>query len=145
MTKRIVTFHWKSTYQGLGKWAVFSFDCTSRCDRKRRSVSQIPILQISLFFRLDAPAVSRSQGRSLIGPRLGLINIIQYSWNFFTSIILKWSLILHGSYTLLPLNKCRFRYLFQENYTIYHNIFFVIKNYLLKLKIIKKESKIVFV
>ena len=28
--------------------------------------------------RLDAPAVSRSQGISLIGLRLGLIHIIQY-------------------------------------------------------------------
>ena len=56
---------------------------------------------VYFWFRLDAPAVSRSQGKSLIGPRLCLIHILQYSWLFFTSIILKWRLILHGSYTLL--------------------------------------------
>ena len=56
---------------------------------------------VYFWFRLDAPAVSRSQGKSLIGPLLGLIHIIQYSWKFFTSIILKWRLILHDSYALL--------------------------------------------
>ena len=38
---------------------------------------------VYFWFRLDAPAVSRSQGKSLIGPRLGLIHIIQYSLIFF--------------------------------------------------------------
>ena len=40
----------KNNYQGLGKWAVFTFDCASQCDRKWRRVSQIPIIQTSLFF-----------------------------------------------------------------------------------------------
>ena len=56
---------------------------------------------VYFWFRLDAPAVSRSQGKFLIGPRLGLIYILQYSWIFFTSVILNWRLILHGSYALL--------------------------------------------
>ena len=34
---------------------------------------------VYFWFRLDAPAVSRSQGKFLIGPRLGLIYIFQYS------------------------------------------------------------------
>ena len=48
---------------------------------------------VYFWFRLDAPAVSRSQGKFLIGPRLGLIYIFQYSWIFFTSVILNWRLI----------------------------------------------------
>ena len=38
---------------------------------------------VYFWFRLDAPAVSRLQGKSLIGPRLGLIHILQYSLNIF--------------------------------------------------------------
>ena len=56
---------------------------------------------VYFWFRLDAPAVFRSQRKSLIGPRLGLIHILQYSWIFFTSVILNWRLISHGSYALL--------------------------------------------
>ena len=42
---------------------------------------------VYFWFRLDAPAVSRSQGKSLIGPRLGLIHILQYSLNYFLHLI----------------------------------------------------------
>ena len=42
---------------------------------------------VYFWFRLDAPAVSRSQGKSLIGPRLGLIHILQYSLNIFLHLI----------------------------------------------------------
>ena len=46
--------------------------------------------QFIFWFGLHAPAVSRLQGKSLIGPRLGLIHILQYFLNiFFTSVILK--------------------------------------------------------
>ena len=36
---------------------------------------------VYFWFRLDAPAVHRSQEKSPIGPRLGLIYILQYSLN----------------------------------------------------------------
>ena len=42
---------------------------------------------VYFWFRFDAPAVSRSQGKSLIGPRLGLIHILQYSLNIFLHLI----------------------------------------------------------
>ena len=42
---------------------------------------------VYFWFRLDAPAVSRSQGKSLIGPRLGLIHILQYSLNIFLHLL----------------------------------------------------------
>ena len=38
---------------------------------------------VYFWFRFDAPTVHRSQGKSLIRPRLGLIHILQYFLNIF--------------------------------------------------------------
>ena len=40
---------------------------------------------VYFWFRLDAPA--RSQGKSLIGPRPGLIHFLQYSLNIFLHLL----------------------------------------------------------
>ena len=42
---------------------------------------------VYFWYRLGAPAVSRLQGKSLTGPRLGLIHILQYSLNIFLHVL----------------------------------------------------------
>ena len=88
MTKRIVTFHWKILIKvwgnALSPVLIVLHNATENEGVFLKYQSFKPVY---FWFRLGAPAVSRLQGKSLTGPRLGLIHILQYSLNIFLHLL----------------------------------------------------------